>query len=472
MKKGFMDENFLLDNEMACRLYHEYAAKMPIVDYHCHLIPEQIAKDARFENITEAWLGGDHYKWRLMRANGVDESYITGGREPREKFLRWAETLEQAYGNPLYHWSHLELQRYFGYHGVLNRKTAAEVWEMVNAQIVRPDFSARQLMIRSRVRLVCTTDDPVDTLEWHRMLREERTEDSEMPVVLPAFRPDKALMIENDGFNEYMEKLSDAAGLPIRKYRDVICALENRIAYFRSFGCRAADHGIPTVPYRLCSEADCDAILEKKLSGQTITATEALQYRTMVLLELAKLYHTNDFVMQLHVSVNRNTNRRMFTLLGADTGYDCISADFSLPETVKFLSELDAADKLPRTILYSLNPCDNAMIDSLIGCFQGESFGKIQHGSAWWFNDHLTGMQDQMTSLANIGLFGSFIGMLTDSRSFLSYPRHEYFRRILCNMLGTWAEKGLCPDDEETLSMYVKNISYENAMKYLKVENP
>ena len=463
--KKFMDSEFLLNNKTAQRLYHSYAENTPIVDYHCHIIPEQIANNMQFENITKIWLGGDHYKWRLMRANGVDESYITGEASDRDKFQKWAETLDMTFGNPIYHWSHLELQRYFGYEGVLTGKTAGDVWDLANEKLAKEDMKARALIRNSNVKLICTTDDPADTLEWHKVIADNR--EAGDAVVFPAFRPDKAVVIERPEFLSYIEQLGKSANKEISSFQILTDVLQSRIDLFSSMGCRAADHGIDYVPFIETTPEEANQILQKKLTGKDISAEEALKYKTAVLLFLGEAYHKADWAMQLHFSCRRNVNSRMFVKLGPDTGFDCMSTDFSIAMLTQFLNALEVKDALPKTILYSLNPNDNAIIDSVINCFQGKGIvGKIQHGAAWWFNDHKCGMKEQMLSLASIGLFGSFIGMLTDSRSFLSYPRHEYFRRLLCDMLGEWVETGECPDDEELLAKYVKNISYNNAVKY------
>ena len=465
MKKQFMDADFLLESETAKHLYHTYAAPAPIIDYHCHIIPEQIAKDIQFENITRIWLGGDHYKWRLLRANGVEERYITGNAPDRDKFRKWTETLENAFGNPIYHWSHLELQRFFGFHGTLGRNTADEVWELANARLASKDYSARGLMRASNVKLICTTDDPADTLEWHRRI--EETKKPGDAVVYPAFRPDKAFQIEKPDYLPYLEKLAEAADTEINSFHSLTDALAKRILFFKEHGCRAADHGLDYVPFARVTPEEANRILQKRLSGKDVTPEESLQFKTGVLLFLAEKYHESGWVMQLHFSCKRNNNTRMFNLIGPDTGYDSISTDTSVVQLSAFLDTLESQGTLPKTILYSLNPADNALLAALMGCFQGDGyFGKMQHGSAWWFNDHKAGMRDQMISLANSGLFGSFVGMLTDSRSFLSYPRHEYFRRILCDLLGGWVENGECPDDEELLAAYIKNISYNNAASY------
>jgi len=464
MKKKFLDPDFLLNTKTAQHLYHTYAEKTPILDYHCHINPKEIAENIQFENITKIWLGGDHYKWRLMRAKGIDEAYITGNADDREKFQKWAETLEYAYGNPLFAWSHMELKQYFGYEGVLNKNTAEEVWQLANEKLSEKNMTTKSLIANSGVKLICTTDDPSDSLEWHTKIKNEHLDND--AIVLPAFRPDKAVRIDRDEFVPYLKKLEEMSGKSIHSYTDLLDVLQSRIHHFDKAGCKAADHGIDYVPYVKATEGEIKQIFEKKLSGKKITEEESSKFQTAVLLYCAEMYSKLGWVMQLHFSCRRNNSSRAFTTIGPDTGYDCISADTSVAELSGFLNDLDTRKILPKTILYSLNPNDNALLVSLMGCFQGDVFGKIQHGAAWWFNDHKPGMIDQMTTLSSEGLFGSFIGMLTDSRSFLSYPRHEYFRRVLCNLLGSWVENGECPDDEEMLAKYVKGISYNNAVEY------
>ena len=462
--KQFMDKNFLLDSETAEKLYHNVAASTPILDYHCHLNPREIYENRQFQNITEVWLGGDHYKWRQMRSNGIDEYYITGDAPAREKFQKWAETLEKLIGNPLYHWSHLELQRFFGYHGYLNGDTAQEVWDLCSEKLAQPDMRARSLIRNSNVTLVCTTDDPVDTLAWHEKLKADESFDVQ---VLPAWRPDKATNIEKPSFIEYMQKLSKASGVSIERFQDLKAAILNRMEFFRAHGCCVSDHGLDYVMYVPASDEQIEEIFAKRLAGGTLTETEIAQYKTAFMIFLGKEYHRLNWVMQLHYGCRRDNNRLMFAKLGPDTGYDCISNYAPAAQLADFLNALASTDELPKTILYSLNPADDAVIGTVIGCFQGpETAGKIQQGSAWWFNDHKTGMIAQMTSLANLGTLGNFVGMLTDSRSFLSYPRHEYFRRILCNLIGGWVENGEYPYDEKRLEKLIKGICYYNAVDY------
>ena len=462
--KPFMDENFLLSNKTAEKLFHDYADKMPILDYHCHIDPKDIALDRRYDNITQLWLGGDHYKWRLMRANGVDEYYITGNAPDWEKFEKWAETISKAIGNPLYHWSHLELQRYFDYHGVLNKNTAKEVWELCNKKLASASMSVRNIIKKSKVTHICTTDDPVDCLEWHDAI----ANDPEFEVkVYPAWRPDQAMNIEKDNYLDYLMKLSSVSHVKIDSYATLKQALKNRMEFFHSKNCRISDHGLDYIMYVPATEETIDRIFEKRLKGQALSQQEIGQFKTAFMIFLGKEYHKLGWVMQLHYGCRRNNNTLAFQKLGPDTGFDCINAYSSASEMADFLDALNKNNELPRTILYSLNPTENAMIDSIAACFQdATAIGKIQHGSAWWFNDHKTGMEEQLTSLANLGYLANFVGMLTDSRSFLSYSRHEYFRRVLCNLLGSWVEKGEYPQDYTTLGEIVQGICYNNALRY------
>lgn len=461
--KAFLDDDFLLTTPTARRLY-QVARSMPILDYHCHLDPKEIAQDRRFENITQVWLGGDHYKWRLMRANGVDEAYITGDAPDREKFQKWAETLELAIGNPLYHWSHLELRRYFGYEGVLNGDTAQEVWELCNQKLQEPGMSARNLIANSGVTLVCTTDDPADSLEWHQQL----AQDSSFPVkVLPAWRPDAAMGLERPEYLDYLQRLGQAAGVEIRTYADLKEALLSRMAFFDKMGCRASDHALTVAVCQPASEEELERVFQKRLEGEPLTQEELAAFQTGFLRFVAGEYKRLGWVMQLHYGCRRNNNTRMFHKLGRDTGYDAVLQGTPSLEVAAFLDLLASQDALPRMVLYSLNPNDDEGLHSVIGCFQdGTPLGRIQQGSAWWFNDHKAGMVKQLTAFANGGLLGNFIGMLTDSRSFLSYPRHEYFRRILCELLGAWVENGEYPADWKALEKMVRGVCYNNAVEF------
>lgn len=463
--KPFMDEDFLLESPTAKTLFHNYAEKMPVLDYHCHINPQEIAQNRKFDNIAQVWLGGDHYKWRMIRSNGVDEKYITGSESTdREKFQKFAETLPKAIGNPLYPWTHLELKRYFGYNGALNADTAEDVWNLCNEKLKTDALSVRGIISQSNVKLICTTDDPADDLKWHKAIREDKTCTVR---VLPAWRPDKIMNIEKQGFSEYVKRLEQASGVTIRKMDDVYAALEKRLDFFGKMGCKASDHGVNYVMYCPAGEKELNAILAKGLSGSAPTPEEADRYKYALLLFLGRQYAKRGWVMQLHYNTNRDPNTVMFRKLGSDTGFDVMAAHNSAEGLAHFLDALEQTGELPKTVLYSLNPNDNEMIDSLIGAFQGpETAGKIQHGAAWWYNDTKTGMIAQMTSLANLSVLGNFIGMLTDSRSFLSYTRHEYFRRILCNLIGSWVENGEYPWDEKALGQMVQDISFNNANRY------
>lgn len=464
---GFINENFLLTNKTARRLYHDYAKDMPIIDYHCHINPREIAENRRFENITRVWLGGDHYKWRLIRSNGIPENEITGEADDRTKFQRFAEMLPRAIGNPMYHWTHLELKRYFGYDGVLNEDTAEEVWNLCNAKLREDSMSVCGIINKSNVRMIGTTDDPVDTLEWHAKLAEKSGCSA---AVVPSFRPDKAVNIDKAGFTEYIARLSESAGIEINTAADVKKALSKRLDVFCSLGCRASDHGLDYVVYSPAADSKVDSIFAKAMNGGEVTADEAEKYKTAIMLHLGREYAKRGIVMQLHYGAQRNTNTKMFESKGPDTGFDCISMRDCGEAITGFLNALEYEGLLPKTILYSLNPHDNEMLDSVIGCFQGDLIaGKIQHGSAWWFSDTKSGMEDHLKSLANLSILGNFVGMLTDSRSFLSYTRHEYFRRILCNILGEWVENGEYPDDRKRLGEIVKDICYNNAAKYFNI---
>lgn len=460
----FMTEDFLLQNETAKTLYHGYAEGMPIIDYHCHLSPKEIAENKKFKNITEVWLGGDHYKWRAIRSNGIDEKYITGDADDKEKFMKWAETMPYLLGNPLYHWTHLELKRYFGIDKVLSPETAEEIWERCNNLLLKDEFSARGFILRSNVKVICTTDDPIDTLEYHKKIEEDKS----FPVkVLPAFRPDKALNINLEGFKSYVDNLGESAGVDITSVSDLKEALVLRMAYFHDNGCRVSDHGLEYAVFEDASEEDVDKIFRKAINEEPVSQTEADQYKTLMLIFLGREYAKRDWTMQLHLSAIRNNNSRMFKVLGPDTGYDAIDDGHQAKSLSRLLNALESTEELPKTILYSLNPGHNEILATIMGCFQGNGVpGKIQLGSGWWFNDQKDGMEKQMIALANLGLLRRFVGMLTDSRSFLSYTRHEYFRRILCNLVGHWAENGEVPADMDLLGNMVREISYFNAKNY------
>ncbi|WP_121609762.1 glucuronate isomerase [Mesobacillus foraminis] len=464
--KKFMDETFLLSNETAVTLYNTFAKDMPIIDYHCHLSPKEIYENKRFKNITEAWLYGDHYKWRAMRSNGIDEKYITGDSSDYDKFLAWADTVPMSIGNPLYNWTHLELQRFFGIHDILNSKSAPAIWEKVNEQLTGEGFGARDLIKKSRVEVVCTTDDPVDSLEYHQKLKEDASFDVK---VLPSFRPDKGLEINREGFPQWVEKLSAAAETNIVEYDDFLGALKKRIEFFHSLGGRVSDHAIDTMMYEEATKEEAASIFAKGMKGETVSLEEEKKYKSYTLTFLGKQYAKLDWAMQFHIHALRNNNTRMLQELGPDTGFDSINDGPIAKSLSRLLDSLAREDALPKTILYSLNPNDNYILGTMIGNFQGGGTpGKIQFGTAWWFNDQKDGMLDQMKALANLGLFSRFIGMLTDSRSFLSYTRHEYFRRLMCDLIGSWVENGEVPNDMELLGEIIQGICYQNAKEYFK----
>ncbi len=461
----FMNADFLLKSEAAKVLYHEHAEKMPIIDYHCHINPMEIYEDKRYSTITEVWLGGDHYKWRAMRSCGVAEHYITGDATPAEKFQKWAETIPNLIGNPLYHWTHLELQRYFGITEPLNGDNAMAVYEKCNAILAQPDMSVRGIIRKSGVKLICTTDDPVDDLKAHELLAADPTAPA---VVLPAFRPDKAMRADKETFPAYVAQLEKVVGFEINTVEDMRRALINRIAYFHDHGCRVSDHALD---YCFCVEAtkeELNDIFARAKAGKGITWNEQLAYHTALLICVGKEYYRLDWVNQLHFACLRDNSKKMFRRLGPDTGFDCINDQPNAVGLAALLNCLQEADALGKTILYSLNPSDNAAIGTIMGAFQTDSPipGKIQQGSAWWFNDHKPGMEAQMVSLMSLGAMGTFNGMLTDSRSFLSYTRHEYFRRILCNLFGQMVEDGEYPADMKALGQMVENISYNNTLNY------
>ncbi len=463
----FINENFLLETESARRLYREHASSLPIIDYHCHLSPKEIADDKQFSSITELWLGGDHYKWRAMRANGTDERYITGDADPWEKFQKWAETLPYPLRNPLYHWTHLELKTAFGIDKVLNPSTAREIYDACNELLKQPGFSARGLMERYNVEAVCTTDDPADSLEYHRRIRESGFK----VKVLPAWRPDKAMAVDNPiAYNEYVDRLAEAAGMTIASYPDLLAALRNRHDFFASQGCNVADHGVSSFPWAECTEEEATTLFAKVRGGMALSQEEITKLQTAILLEICRMNHEKGWVQQFHFGPLRNVNSRMFRRLGPDTGFDTIG-DYSCAIPIaRFLDALDSDNRLAKTILYNLNPADNTWVAAMIANFQDGSVpGKIQMGSGWWFNDQLYGMEAQMNALSMQGLLSRFVGMLTDSRSFLSYPRHEYFRRVLCNLLGNDLEKGLIPEEEyERVGKMVEDICYYNTKNYFK----
>lgn len=462
--RPFLDENFLLDSPTAQQLYHSYAANMPIIDYHCHLSPKDIAEDRVFKNLTQIWLEGDHYKWRAMRSNGVAERYCTGDASDYEKFEKWAETVPYTMRNPLYHWTHLELQKPFGITKLLNPDTAREIYDACTAKLQEPGFSARGILKQMNVRAVCTTDDPIDSLAYHQLLR-----DSDFEVkVLPTFRPDKALGAENpETLNLYLDKLAEVTHSEMAHFIDLLDALRQRADFFDSMGCRLSDHGLETAYAADFTDHEVNYIFQKVRLGNQLKPMEIEKYKSALLFHLGELYHEKGWTQQFHLGALRNNSTRMMKLLGPDTGFDSIG-DFEIAGRLsRFLDRLDSQNRLAPTVLYNLNPRDNEVMATMIGNFNdGSKPGKMQFGSAWWFLDQKDGMEKQMEALSNMGLLSRFVGMLTDSRSFLSYPRHEYFRRILCNMLGNDVENGQLPDEIEWLGKMVENICYHNAKAY------
>ncbi|MDX2246088.1 MAG: glucuronate isomerase [Bacteroidia bacterium] len=464
--KSFLDENFLLQTPTAEYLYHFHAKEMPIIDYHCHLSPEDIANDRRFENLTRIWLEGDHYKWRAMRTNGVPERFCTGDASDFEKFEKWAETVPWTMRNPLYHWTHMELKRPFGINKILNAESAKEIYEECTAKLQQPDFSVRGILKQMNVRVICTTDDPTDSLAPHQKIKSE-------PFgiqVLPAFRPDKSLAVENpQTYNHYMDRLSEVTGSEISHFMDLLNALQERVDYFHENGARLSDHGLETMYAEDFSYEEINRIFHKVRLGNKLETIEILRFKSAVLYHLGEMYHEKGWTMQFHLGALRNNSSRMVKVLGPDTGFDSIG-DFEIARPLaRFLNRLDTENKLCKTILYNLNPRDNELMATMIGNFNDGSFpGKMQFGSAWWFLDQKDGMEKQINALSNMGLLSRFVGMLTDSRSFLSFPRHEYFRRILCNMLGHDVENGELPDDREWLGQMVENICYNNAKAYFE----
>ncbi|QEN04310.1 glucuronate isomerase [Thiospirochaeta perfilievii] len=462
----FLTEDFLLLSDTAKTLYHDYAKKQPIIDYHCHLQPRDVAENRQFKNLTEVWLKGDHYKWRAMRSLGVDEKYITGDGTDYEKFLAWAKCVPMLIGNPLYHWTHLELRRPFGIKDrVLNSQTAESIWNEVNEKLKQPEFSPWGIIKQMDVKVLCTTDDPIDSLEYHSALQEKSHLDFKM---YPTFRPDKAGAVEDPYlYRDYIEQLSRVSGVDVVDFTSLSRALESRHNYFHSLGCRISDHAIRIPEYESYTQQDLDATISTLLDGKKVSEKESAQLNTALLQLYGRLNKAKNWTMQLHIGAIRNNNTRMFNKLGPDTGFDSIGGgDIALPLS-RLLNSLDIEDQLPKTIIYVLNSADNDIVGTMIGNFQdGSIAGKIQFGSGWWFNDQKTGMEKQMESLANMGVLSQFVGMLTDSRSFLSYTRHEYFRRILCNKIGTWVENGEAPKDLDLLGEIVTNISYNNSLKY------
>jgi glucuronate isomerase len=465
--KTFMSEDFMLKNHTAKKLYHDYAKDMPIYDYHCHLSAKEIAENKRYKDITEIWLAGDHYKWRAMRSNGVNEEYMTGDKSSKEKFMKWAETVPYTIGNPLYHWTHLELKRYFHIEEILSPATAENIWNSCNEKLQKSDMTARALIKKSNVKVICTTDDPVDNLEYHIQLANDSGFETK---VLPTFRPDKSFNIDVETFIPWIKSLSHVVGCEIDSLDKLLTALEERIDYFHEVGCRLSDHALDTIEYISPNKEKAKEIFLKRLKGEDLSKEEVAVYKGYILNFLGKAYAARGWAMQLHIGALRNNNRRMYETLGPDTGFDSIHDSTFAPQLSKLLNDLDATDEMPKTIIYVLNPRDNYVIGTMIGNFQGGGIpGKIQFGSGWWFCDQKEGMIDQMKALSSLGLISRFIGMLTDSRSFLSYTRHEYFRRILCNLIGEWIEEGEYPSYMEFVGSVVKDICYYNAERYFSI---
>lgn len=462
--KDFMDKDFLLDNEVAKVLYHNYASKVPVYDYHCHLVPMEIATDKEFKNITEMWLYHDHYKWRAMRSFGIDEEYITGKASDYDKFYHFAKMMPYLIGNPIYHWSHLELRRFFGVEELLSAETAEIIWEKCNKAIKENNLTAKKLIEMANVVYIGTTDDPADDLKYHKLIKEDKDFNCS---VNPSFRPERAMKIQNAGFVEYIKILENVSGKEIKSFDDLKNVLESRLDYFYENGCMITDHSLERVVFYDFVSEEINEIFIKALNGENITNEEASKYSVALLIELGKMYSERNMVMQLHIGALRNNNTRMFKRVGADAGFDSIDDGEIAYSLSRILDALDVEDKLPKTILYCLNPKDNEVLGTMIGNFQtGGIAGKIQFGSGWWFNDQKDGMERQMMALSQLGLISQFVGMVTDSRSFLSYTRHEYFRRILCNYLGGLVESGQYPFNEKILGEIVENICYGNCTRY------
>ena len=462
----YIHDNFLLFSNSAERLYHDYAAKMPIIDYHCHLSPDEVADDKTWKNLSQVWLYGDHYKWRAMRSNGVNERFCTGDATDREKFDAFAKTIPDLLRNPLYHWSHLELKRYFDIEDLLSPSTADRIWDATKERMTE-DFSARTLMQQSLVRTICTTDDPIDSLEQHKRVAADESFDISM---LPTWRPDHAMAAEDSlSYNSYLDTLAEVADCNITFFSDLIDALKKRHDYFHTQGCRLSDHGLDTCYADTYSDAAIDAIFNKVRGGSELSSAELLKFKSAMMMEFGRMDAEKGWTAQLHIGAMRNNNSKMYNLLGPDTGFDSIGDDRYAGSLTAYFDRLNSEGKLPKTILYNLNPCDNEMLATLIGCFQdGVTPGKLQLGSGWWFLDQKDGMTRQIEALSQLGLLSRFVGMVTDSRSFLSYTRHEYFRRILCNILGSEMEKGIIPKDFDLVGSLVENISYNNAAKYFE----
>ena len=464
-KKTFIKDNFLLENKFSEILFHDYASKMPIIDYHCHLPPNEIANDRQFENLTKIWLDGDHYKWRAMRTFGIDEKYVTGNASDKDKFIEWGKAVPYTLRNPLYHWTHLELQRYFDIDTLLNADTANDIYDEATAKLQTPEYSCQSLIKKMNVEVICTTEDPIDSLDHHTTIKNSDFD----TTVSTAFRPDKAIVISSETYLEYIEKLSTVSKVTINSYKALCDALLVRLDYFEENGCTLSDHGLSYVPFRTFTDAEIEIIFQKRVAKKQLSLEEDEKFQTSILLFLCEEYHSRGWIQQFHLGALRNNNARMTRILGPDTGWDSIG-DYSQARTLSsFLNALDAKDKLTKTILYNLNPSDNEILATMIGNYNdGKVKGKMQFGSGWWFLDQKDGMTKQLNALSNMGLISCFIGMLTDSRSFLSYPRHEYFRRIVCNLFGQEMQKGELPQDFELVGKIIQDISYNNAKAYFK----
>ncbi len=465
MSKSFIHDNFLLENKYAEELYHNYSKNQPIIDYHNHLPPQQIAEDKTFENITNVWINGDHYKWRAMRTLGINEKFVTGNASDKEKFLNWAKTVPYTMRNPLYHWTHLELARYFDVYDLLSEESAETIWNVTQEKLNSNGYSCRGLLKKVNAELVCTTEDPIDTLEYHQQLAK-----SDFSVkVSTAFRPDKAILITNEGYNNYIDTLGEVANISISSFNELCDALRKRIEFFNENGCRLCDHGLDQIYFESYTENEVNIIFKKKREGQELSSEEALKFQSAVLVFLCETYHEFGWVQQFHLGALRNNNARMHRVLGPDTGWDSIGDYPQAQKLSAFLNVLDSKDKLTKTIIYNLNPADNEVMATMIGNFNdGSVKGKVQLGSGWWFLDQKDGMTKQLNALSNMGLISCFVGMLTDSRSFLSFPRHEYFRRVLCNLLGDEIKRGELPNEMEWIGKMVSDISYNNAKEYFK----
>ncbi|WP_433778531.1 glucuronate isomerase [Flavobacterium anhuiense] len=465
MSQTFINDNFLLENKYAEELYHNYSKNQPIIDYHNHLNPQFIAEDKIFENITQVWINGDHYKWRAMRTLGINEQFVTGNGSDKDKFLNWGKTVPYTMRNPLYHWTHLELARYFDIYDLLNEKSAEKIYIETSEKINSQAYSTQNLLKKVNAELVCTTEDPIDSLEFHQKFANNSTGIK----MSTAFRPDKAILIANDGYNAYLDTLGDVSGIAINTYADLQSALRKRIEFFNANGCKLSDHGLNQIDFENFTESEINAIFKKKRENGELSPEEVLKFHSAILVFLSETYHEFGWVQQFHLGALRNNNARMHRILGPDTGWDSIGDYPQAQKLSAFLNALDSKDKLTKTIIYNLNPADNEVMATMIGNFNdGSVRGKVQFGSGWWFLDQKDGMTKQLNALSNMGLISCFVGMLTDSRSFLSFPRHEYFRRILCNLLGDEIKRGELPNDMEWIGKLVSDISYNNAKEYFK----